>query len=386
MTSIEQALVWAGAIHALVIAGYYGRIFLGMRRIRHLDDLPSPSNSLPSLSIVVAARNEERAIEPALLSLLALDYAPLEIIVVNDRSTDATGHIAERISQDQHELSVVHLELLPDGWLGKNHAMQQGAMIARGDYILFTDADVVFEPNTLRQAVAYAEQQQLDMLAAFPSITMPSLLLESFVTMFAGFFVSFFIPWSAPDPDSTAHVGVGAFNLVRADAYRAAGMHEPIRMRPDDDIQLGKMMKKAGNRLEMISATGRIRVQWYASVKELVVGLEKNVVAGFDYRLSLLFGLLLVLLGVFFWPFVAVLVVPGAARWVYLGVVGLMLILNGFLARQVGVRVRSVVCLPLAILLSIYIFTRNTFLTYWRGGIQWRDTHYSLKELRANKI
>jgi len=386
MTLLEQVLVGAGALHLLAIILYHLQLELGMRRIRALEDLPDTDQPLPSLSIVVAARNEERDIEQALLSLLALDYPLLEVIVVNDRSTDATGSILDRISIDYPELQVQHLEVLPDNWLGKNHALQEGAMIARGQYILFTDADVVFEPSALQRAVAYAEREKLGMLAALPSITMPSLMLESFVALFASGFVSYFKPWLAPNPDSTAYVGVGAFNLVSAEAYRDAGMHEPIRMRPDDDVQLGKLIKKTGHRLEMVNAMSAVSVEWYASVGELVRGLEKNIVAGVDYRLRVIAGMVLGLIGVFLWPFVAIAVAPGVSRWIYLAVAVLILGLNMIWARHVGVRVISVFCFPLTILLTIYILIRNTFLTYWRGGIQWRDTHYSLKELRANKI
>ena len=385
-TGNSLVLIWAAAIHLLAIAAFHLQLELGMRRIRYMNELPAAPAPLPPLSIVVAARNEERDIEEALRSLLALDYAPLEVIVVNDRSTDATGSILEKISLDHPGLQVLHLEVLPEKWLGKNHALQQGAMIASGEYILFTDADVVFQPDSLQRAVAHADREQLGMLAALPSISMPSLLLESFIGMFAAAFVSYFKPWKAPDPDSKAYVGVGAFNLVSAEAYREAGMHEPIRMRPDDDVQLGKLMKKAGHRLEMINAAGAVSVEWYASVGELVRGLEKNIVAGVEYRLSILAGVLLGLVGFFLWPFVAVVVAPGLARWIYLAVILLMIGLNMIWARKVGVRALSAICLPLTVLLCIYIVIRNTFLTYWRGGIQWRDTHYSLKELRANKI
>jgi glycosyltransferase involved in cell wall biosynthesis len=385
-TGNSLVLIWAAAIHLLAIAAFHLQLELGMRRIRYMNELPAVTDPLPPLSIVVAARNEERDIEEALRSLLALDYAPLEVIVVNDRSTDATGSILEKISLDHPGLQVLHLEVLPEKWLGKNHALQQGAMIASGEYILFTDADVVFQPDSLQRAVAHADREQLGMLAALPSISMPSLLLESFIGMFAAAFVSYFKPWKAPDPDSKAYVGVGAFNLVSAEAYREAGMHEPIRMRPDDDVQLGKLMKKAGHRLEMINAAGAISVEWYSSVGELVRGLEKNIVAGVEYRLSILAGVLLGLVGFFLWPFVAVVVVPGVAGWIYLAVILLMIGLNMIWARKVGVRALSAIYLPLTVLLCIYILIRNTFLTYWRGGIQWRDTHYSLKELRANKI
>jgi cellulose synthase/poly-beta-1,6-N-acetylglucosamine synthase-like glycosyltransferase len=145
----------------------------------------------------------------------------------------------QRVAEQYPALVQSHIDSLPDGWLGKNHALQKGAEQAAGEYILFTDADVVFEPRTVRRAVAHAIEQQIDHLTVLPQIQMPSLLLESFVVKFARFFLLYFKPWKAPDQNSSAYLGIGAFNLVRAEAYRDAGLHEPIRMRPDDDVQLG---------------------------------------------------------------------------------------------------------------------------------------------------
>ena len=163
-SGISLGLVWAAAIHLLAICIFHLHLELRMRRIRYLEELPVVAGALPSLSIVVAARNEERNIEEALRSLLALDYEPLEVIVVNDRSTDATGSILERISLDYPSLQILHLEELPENWLGKNHALEQGAIIAAGEYILFTDADVIFQPDSLQRAVAHADREQLGML------------------------------------------------------------------------------------------------------------------------------------------------------------------------------------------------------------------------------
>src|SRR5262245_58393739 len=110
----------------------------------------------PTVSLIAPARNEERHIEQAVRSLVPIDYPGLEITIVNDRSTDRTGEILSRLATEFPQLNVVHLEELPAGWLGKNHALQLGADRSQGEWLLFTDADVIFEPTALRRAIAYA--------------------------------------------------------------------------------------------------------------------------------------------------------------------------------------------------------------------------------------
>ena len=382
----ENLVLWVSSFHLVIVAAMQLHLMLGMRRIRRVAALDSCEGALPSLSIVVAARNEERDIEAGLRSLMELQYSPIQLIVVNDRSTDRTGEIIDRVAMEDSRIVVIHLESLPENWLGKNHALQCGAEVATGQYLLFTDADVVFRPRALVSTVAYAETHSLDHLAALPAFSMPTTLLESFATVFSVFFLSYFVPWRATDPKSAAHIGIGAFNLVRRSVYEQIGRHEPIRMRPDDDIKLGKLIKNAGFRQELVLASSEIRVPWYATVREAVVGLEKNVLAGVDYRPSILFGNCVLILAVFFSPFVAMWVLAGIARWLYVATAVILLLSAGKLARDAGGRFWCVLWYPVTLLLFVYVVVRNTILTYWRGGIRWRDHYYPLSQLRANKL
>ena len=387
MSNLEMGLLILASVHLLAFGCLHIYITGGLKKIQKLKDLPMPPDDLrlPSLSVVVAALNEQDHIEGTLVSLLELDYLPLEVIVINDRSTDSTAEMIERVADQYPALVQLHIDSLPDGWLGKNHALQKGAEQAAGEYILFTDADVVFETHSVRRAVAHAVEQQVDHLTVLPQIQMPSLLLESFVVKFARFFLLYFKPWKVPDPNSSAYVGIGAFNLVRAAAYREAGLHEPIRMRPDDDVQLGKLMKTTGFRSLMVDGMDELSVPWYGSLGELIRGLEKNVLAGVDYQLSRIVLAVSSLICFYFWPFVALLVVPSPAWWIYLWLCEMMLLSSIQSAVRLKVRWWAMILYPLTVLLFAYILTRNVFLTYWRGGIQWRGTHYSLKQLRANK-
>ena len=362
------------------------QVYRGVRSIRALRDLPPLAGPLPRVSIVIPARNEERNLEEALRSILALDYGNLEIDVVDDRSTDRTGEILDRMAAADPRLRIVHVRELPPGWLGKNHALWLGAGKATGEFLLFTDADVVMAPSALRRAVGAMVADRLDHLTAAPEIERPSVLFEMFIGAFSLFFTLFTRPWKVKDPESPSHVGIGAFNLVRAAAYRAAGGHQAIAMRPDDDLKLGKLLKKNGFRQEFVFGLGTLRVEWYASVRELIQGLMKNAFSGVDYRVWVVVVSTVMQLITLVWPFLALFLTAGATRWLNLASVLVLLALCWINAPLAGVRRWHGLGFPLATLLFLYILWRAMLLTLWRDGIDWRGTHYPLALLKANKV
>ena len=253
-------------------------------------------------------------------SLAQLDYPNLEITIIDDRSTDRTGSILDSLAAEFPQLRVVHVTELPPGWLGKNYAMHVGAEAFTGDWLLFTDADIVYDPTTLRRAMLYAAPYGFDHLAAWPDIQAPTWLLSAFMSAFAIYLFLFVRVWSIRNPQSSAHIGVGAFNLVKTSVYHAVGGHERIRMRPDDDLKLGKIIKVAGYRPDFIDARGLLSLEMYRSVSELIRALEKNAFSGTDYSVGLtVFSSLLSLLFLV-WPYLAVFVIAGPARWIYLAV------------------------------------------------------------------
>lgn len=361
-------------------------VTIGNRSIAFLKDIPPLEGDLPRVSIVIPARNEERNLEEALRSVLAQDYANVAIVVVDDRSTDRTGEILDRMATADPRLKVVHVTELPPGWLGKNHALELGSEGTTGDYLLFTDADVVMEPTAVRRAVARMEAKKLDHLTSSPEIERTGLLYEMFIGTFALFFAMYTKPWKVGDPKASQHIGIGAFNLVRASAYRAAGGHRPIALRPDDDLKLGKLLKKNGYRQEFLFGHGMLRVEWYASIRELVRGLMKNAFPAVDYRLSVVILSTLAQLAWNVWPFAAVFVTGGATRLVNLAVCLLILLLCAVNAPLAGVRRWYGIGFPVASLLFLYILWRSTILILWTGGIEWRGTRYPLADLKANKV
>ncbi|MCI5143995.1 MAG: glycosyltransferase, partial [Candidatus Electrothrix sp. AR3] len=189
---------------------------LGERRIQKLASVkPLDLLDPPLVSVVIPALNEEEKIEAALASVLALDYPRLEIIVLNDRSSDTTPKILERISEEHPRLRVIHIQELPAGWLGKNHALHFGAQQAQGEFLLFTDADVQMAPDTLRRAMTRIQEHNLDHLCLILRLAMPTSLLSMLVTDSLSGLLTMFKPWLLIDPDSRSFLGVGAVNLVR---------------------------------------------------------------------------------------------------------------------------------------------------------------------------
>ena len=362
-------------------------LVIGNRKLNALRDVPPCYVETPSrVSVIVPARNEQRNIREALQSLLGLDYPDYELIVVDDRSEDSTGMILDEMVRSFPRLKVIHIDQLPPGWLGKNHAMWVGSKQATGDLLLFTDADIIMEPTVLNRAVAYMEQNEIDHLAAFPSLRMPTIFLSIFGVTFFMIFTIFVRPWKVRDANSRYHIGVGAFNLVRREVYRQIGGHETIRLRPDDDMKLGKIVKKGGFHQEVVFAQEFLAVEWYSSVREVIKGLEKNTFSGADYNIPLvLLGTLFLIFSIF-WPLLALLITYGSVRIIYLIAVSIAILAFADFMRFYNIKAWCVFGLPLTSALLAYILLRTMLLNLYQGGIYWRDTFYSLKELKANRI
>jgi glycosyltransferase involved in cell wall biosynthesis len=362
-------------------------VMRGNRRLPRLAALDRPAPARwPRVSLVFAARNEGRTVGAAVPTMLALDYPDLELVAVDDRSEDDTGRVLDALAAREPRLRVDHVRALPPGWLGKNHALHHGAAQATGDWILFTDADIHFSPDALRRAVAFAEAEGLDHLAATPRLHGHGGALGVCVAAFSLVFAMFLRPWRIADPRSAAHGGIGAFNLVRAATYRRLGGHEPIRLRPDDDIRLGKLMKSGGRSAFALGA-GALSVAWYASVGELVRGLTKNTYAGVDYRAWMILGGVAAHVLFFLWPLAALFLAPtGVERALAAAAVAVMLAVAIDNTRFDGGRWWHGALFPLGLLVLDYVMLRSMVVTHWQGGITWRGTHYPLAELRRNRL
>jgi glycosyltransferase involved in cell wall biosynthesis len=375
------------AIASLVLhTGFASVLAWWYRTMPRLRAFTTEGIAWPTVSVVIAARNEARNIGTALQSVLALDYPSLEILIVNDRSTDRTGAIIDEISRHDSRVHRIEIDELPPGWLGKTHALHEGARNAAGELLLFTDADVVFETAALKRAVRCLLALELDHLTLSFRVKAPSLVLRAFVATFSYFFVAWAQPWRARNPKSSGYVGVGAFNLVRAAMYRQAGGHARIAMCTDDDMKLGKLLKRQGARQALADSEGTIEVEWYSSVSEAIHGLEKNGFAGLDYSVIRLIGSTLALLAFHVWPFAAIALTDGLTRWLNLACVVILVLLTGRVSSGNGGRWTDGILFPLVTVLFLYMIWRSAAMAILRGGVRWRETFYPLKELRSNRF
>jgi glycosyltransferase involved in cell wall biosynthesis len=361
-------------------------IILGLRSMRNLADIaPLPEQEQPKVSIIVPACNEQDTIEPALLSLLAIEYAHLEIIVINDRSTDRTGKVLRNIQKDHPHLQILEITELPEGWLGKNHALHQGTQAATGEYFLFTDADILFAKSTLSRAMSLMVNEKQDHLAlVFKNIAKGWLLNAMMVDAGGGLFF-LFKPWKVSDPKSKHFIGVGAFNLIRKSAYLQIGGHETVKMHPIDDIMLGKIIKQNGYRQECLSGYDFLTVHWYESPGKMIQGLMKNIFALYNFRISYVLVAILMICVMTILPVWGAIFATGPVRICFALAALTRLSSCAYGARYTATTLWSVPFSLLTPYINIYIILKGMLITLANRGIDWRGTHYPLDRLKKNQ-
>lgn len=325
-------------------------------------------------------------VEASLRSLLALEYPQLEIIAVDDRSRDSTGAVMDRLAAGDSRLNVVHITELPPRWLGKTHAMHCGASVARGEWLLFTDGDILFAPETLRLAIAWAEERGCDHLCLNPGLVPGGYWENALTVCFGLMFLAGFHAWLVPTRWKGAYCGIGAFNLVRASVYFEVGGFERLRLDVLDDVHLGKLIKRSGFRQQFLVGEELIRVRWQHSFSGVVRGLEKNSFAAVHYSLCELVGMTLLLAVACFAPYVGSFLLPDPAGWGCAAAVVLMHATYAYLAARGGVGVQIFPVLPAMLFAFIAIVWRSAFVTLRQGGVRWRDTLYPLDELKRNQF
>ena len=385
---MSTASFWGALLILLSSIVKFFEALRAWRLVRPLlgEDLRSMALHHHRLSVIIPARNEERKLEGALRTVLGQDHPNLEVILVDDRSTDETGSIMERLCARREDASVIHIEELPEGWLGKNHAVWVGARRARGDWLLLTDADVCFHPAAFRKAVDYAEERGLDHLTLIPDLRLSGYWLQSLVAFFYTAFLVLRGYYKANILSSDTGIGIGAFNLIRREAYEIVGGYEALAQRPDDDLTLGDRVKKLGLRQKLALGHGLLEVEWYASLGEFFRGVEKNSFAALGYSVPKTTGWVIIALAAMAWPFVGIFVSSRRTATLYLGAVAAQVATFAVCNRFLGLRAfLFALGYPFCVLLFTYTLARSALLALARGGIYWRDTFYPLSVLKHVK-
>lgn len=363
----------------------------GLPRIPNLLDerYNQTPTANPSITVIVPARNEAANIAATLHSLLAQDYPNLEIIAINDRSTDDTGVIMDALAaRHPGKLIPLHIKELPAGWLGKTHAMALAARhaiaIHQPDYLLFTDADVLFSPEAIRRSLAQAVATQADHFVTFPTPIIKSpgegMLLGYLGVM--GLWAT--RPWRAANPRAKRDaIGIGAFNLLRTTAYQQLGGFDALRMEILEDLTLARRVKLAHLRQRVATAPGMVTLHWASGALGIVRVMTKNLFAVFHFRISLVL-LSILWLTLFCIGPVAFLFVPQTrlpAILTLAAIAGLYLLSS----RHSRISPWNAVLFPVSAAMFLYSLLLSTFTTLKDGGVTWRGTFYPLTELRNFK-
>ncbi len=383
-------VVWLLAAY-VVVGGLYWLLnaLVAVRTIRavpRLEDVRPPDPAVwPRVSLIIAACDEGDTIEAAMASRLREDYPDLEFILVDDRSTDDTGRIIDRVAASDPRVKPLHIRSLPDGWLGKVHAMHQAVQVATGDWLLFTDADVHFAPGTIRRTIANCLHRNLDHLAAFPAMQSSTFWLD---VVMAGFLRLFFLgirAWAVEDPASKACIGIGAFNLVRRTAFDRTEGFPWLKLELGDDVALGMLLKSHGCRSSFVNARKHVSVRWYSSVRQMARGAERGgytVLARFSLFRAISLGMAMLALELA--PFLAMFAL-GMPVVQIAGAIAAVVALATTVAVSLWMDrpILPALLLPAASAILSGFVLRAGYLGYHRGGILWRGTLYKSEVLRA---
>jgi glycosyltransferase involved in cell wall biosynthesis len=393
----------AGGLLALI---WLSRVIDAARGVRTLADISQPewdrtpvsAMGNPKVAIIVPARDEEDSIGQALQRLLVLDYDNYEVIAINDRSSDKTGEIMDRLATcsggpagplsaiASPRLNVVHVQELPSGWMGKAHAMWTAAKQTDAEWLLFTDADVMFRRDCLRRAISYAELERADHVVLLPRVIMKRPGEKMMVGFFQLLFVFGHRPWKCADPKAKDHMGVGAFNLVRRTAYEAVGTYERLRFEVVDDMKFGKIIKSAGLLQRVVLGGNLIEIRWARGACGVVKNLTKNFFAVMSFEVWRAVGGSIAVAILNLSPFFGVLFAPGWTRSAY----GIALV--SMFGLYAGIRRRDEIppwyfaLHPVSTVLFIYTILRSMCVTLWNGGVEWRGTFYPLEELKKGLV
>jgi len=350
-----------------------------LRAVRPLPPLGERREPLPRVSVIMAARNEERRIERAVRGLLAQRGIEAEIVVVDDRSDDRTAEILARLAAEDSRLRVLRVDELPRGWLGKPHACELGAREASGEWLLFTDADAWLRPELIARAVGAAAAERAEHVCLMPRDHPTTLWARAALINFicGGILLA-----ARVNRDRRhAAVGIGAFNLVRAERYRAVDGHRRLRMEVLDDVGLGLLLSRVGCRARVFWATDDLEVQWAGSAVGLIRAVEKNSFAVLRFSLARVL-LALAVIGAACAATLWTVTGGGGAGIVAVAGFAATLLPAWIVSRRSGWGLLPALLAPLSGAILVVAMLNSTLSTVRRGGIRWRETFYPLKELR----
>ncbi len=332
----------------------------------------------PLVSVIIPARDEARIIERTVRAFLAQTYPNLEVIVVNDRSVDGTGEILRAI--DNERLRVIDGEEPPAGWLGKPWALHQGSRLARGEMLLFVDADVVYSSAAVRAAVAHWQSRRPVLLSFLPYFEMRGLGENAAMPMLAMFCFTFMPTWlSNRSRIAALAIGGGTGNLIVRERYEAIGGHEALKDSVVDDVALARLVRRSGEATETVRADDLVSLRMYHGLAEVVEGFTKNSFAVFGR--NYVAGILITAGSVVFHILPYGLAVAGDR--ISMATVAVITVTRLILFRSLRYRLDNALLLhPVMVSIWTWIFVRSLWITGIRRRLLWRGRTYDARQTR----
>jgi glycosyltransferase involved in cell wall biosynthesis len=332
----------------------------------------------PMVSVIIPARDEARVIERTVRGFLAQTYPNIEVIVVNDRSSDGTGEIVRGIGGAR--LIVIDGDEPTPGWLGKPWALHEGSRRARGEIFLFVDADVIYGPDAVRAAVAMMEQRGSAMLTLLPFFEMRGFGENATLPMLAMTCLTFLPTWLANrTQNETLAIGGGTGNLVRRDAYETIGGHESLRDSVVDDVSLARLIRRSGGTTAVVRADEMVSLRMYHGLREVIEGFTKNTFAVFGR--SYVKAFLDVVASIVFHILPYALAIAGDR--ISIASVAVITLTRLILFRSLRYRLDNALLLhPITVGIWIWIILRSAWLTGVRRQLLWRGRTYDARHTR----
>jgi len=360
------------------------------RKSPKVDPVTGLLDDPPLVSIIVAAKDEEDNIESCVNCILQQGYPEFELIVVDDRSEDRTPEILRRLSQTDQRLSIIRIDELAPGWTGKNHALHQGTLAARGEWFLFVDADSHLSPSNLSSALSYARLHKVDMLSLIPVLRNKTFWEKVLVPYLSGILLLRFPLAKVNDPGKKIALAIGQYILIHRRAYELIGGHEAVRSMLLEDITMARRIKERGLNLHLAFGREVLSNRMYTGLKDIWRGWVRIFYMAFVQRkCSFSTALFLIPLLVLFpaaSPIIAIvhlLVSPGFWAW---GLLALAILVNIVLITALGKFYRmssgegfGAIFYPLAGAIGLSIVFAVCVKILFQRPISWRGTTYSLK-------
>ncbi|MFQ5451437.1 MAG: glycosyltransferase [Nitrospinaceae bacterium] len=370
------------AIQFILAAGVVVYLTLNMLHLVRVRPARGPLPSHPFVTVCVPARDEERDIRTCLTSLLAQDYPRFEVIAVDDNSTDATGEIIRSLAEKHSNLVFVEGSPLPPGWLGKPHALHQAQKRGRGDYLLFTDADVVFQPHALTSAVHAMVTRNLDMLSLMPAAVFGSFWERAVQPVVFGFIAALTRFEKINRPGDPAAMGFGAFLMFKKEVYEKMGGHEAVKGEILEDVMLARLAKRAGFRLLVADAKPLFSIRMYHSLGEIWTGWKKNLFIAMKKSIPRTLYHVGMILGFVLTPWLVVLAnLWQGTGWFWSGLSLSALLLNlgagTGLCDELKLRRANALLFPLGAVIMAAIMLNSMAQVLVRGQTEWRGRTYS---------